>query len=314
MRKMNILIATLMLTAASTIPAHAESSLFQFLRYNSSARGAGLAGCMVSMREDPAAFYFNPATIYTVKEKPASLTFLKHVLDINSGNASYIKNFDDVGVLAASVSFLSYGTFDRANQNGIVTGTFGGNNLAFGITYSNILDTNLYYGVTLKFIHTSIEDLSSAALATDVGIYYQLPDNRTNFGVSILHAGGQITKYNGITERLPTDIRIGMNHRLRGLPMLFNISLHHLADQTPTFFEKFRNIAVAGELYLGEYIQLRLGYDNEVRNQTAAESSKGLSGFTGGLGIRHDAFQLDYGLVQYGSAATLHRFSVNFEI
>lgn len=314
MRKIIILFAALMLAAAVPENARAGQSLFQFLRYNSSARGAGLAGCMVSMPEDPAAFYFNPASIYTVKEKPFSLTFLKHVLDINSGNASYIRKFEDLGVFAASVGFLSYGSFDRADNNGLITGSFGGNNLAFGVSYSNILDSNFYYGVTVKFIHTSIDDLSAAAIATDVGFLYRLPDGRTNFGVSVLHAGAQLSKYNGITERLPLDVRLGFNHRLMGLPLLFNMSLHHLADETDSFFEKFRNIAVGGELYLGDYIQLRLGYDNQVRNQTAAESSKGLSGFTGGLGIRHSAFQLDYGLVQYGSAATLHRFSVNFEL
>ena len=49
-------------------------SPFQFLRYVSGARAAGLSGAFVSMTNDATALFFNPATISTVEEKPASVT------------------------------------------------------------------------------------------------------------------------------------------------------------------------------------------------------------------------------------------------
>lgn len=282
----------------------ADYSPYQFLRLQSSARSAGLAGCFVSMPNDASALYFNPATISTVENKRFSATFLKHVLDINSGLVSYIKPIEDIGVFAASVSYINYGSFDRADNTGRKNGTFGAGDLSFAATYSNILDTNLYYGVSLKYIVVSIENESTSSLAVDAGILYRLKDERTNIGLSVLHAGTQLSKFGGTTESLPLDIRAGINHRLKGLPLLVNLTFHHLADNSDSFFDKFKNFALGGELYIGEYVMLRLGFDNQVRRMTSIESDKKLSGFSGGLGIKANDFTFDYGAAIFGTGAT----------
>lgn len=292
----------------------ATTSPFQFLRYNGSARSAALAGCMVSMPGDPSALFYNPATIATVNDKKFSVTFLKHVLDINSGNVSYIRDYEGLGTFAGSVVYTNYGSFDAADEYGNINGTFGANDLAFQGTYANKLDSNLYWGATLKLLYINIENESSFGFAVDAGILYLLPDGRTNIGASVLHVGSQIVAYHDIFESLPLDVRLGVNHRLEGLPLLVNFSLHHLADQTDEFFDKFRNFAVAGELYLGESIQVRLGYDNQVRTLTTPSTDRGFSGLSAGAGFRSDNFDIDYGLAQYGSSAILHRFSVRLDL
>lgn len=141
-----------------------------------------------------------------------------------------------------------------------------------------------------------------------------IPDKRTNIGLSILHVGSQVTTLENKKESLPLDIRLGINHRLRGLPLLVNFSLHNLADETESFFDKFLNLSIAGEFYFGEYVRLRLGYDNHIRRLTAPTSDKRLSGFTGGVGIQTDLFNLDYGIAQMGNAALLHRFTLGLEL
>lgn len=298
----------------SNIAIAATTSPFQFLRYNGSARGAALAGCMVSMPGDPNSLFYNPATIATVNDKKFSVTFLKHILDINSGNVSYIRDFADLGTFAGSVVYTNYGSFDAADEYGNITGTFGANDLAFQGTYANELDSNLYWGATLKLLYVNIENEASFGFAVDAGILYLLPDGRTNIGASVLHVGSQIVAYNDIFESLPLDVRLGVNHRLEGLPLLVNFSLHHLADETDEFFDKFRNFSVAGELYLGESIQVRLGYDNQVRTLTTPSTDRGFAGLSAGAGFKSDNFDIDYGLAQYGNAAILHRFSVRLDL
>ena len=291
----------------------AGTTPYQFLRYNSSARSAGLANCFVSMTGDPSGVFFNPATISTVTDKHFSATFLKHILDINSGNVSYIKNFENIGTTAASVAYTSYGSFDYADRYGARNGTFSANDLLFSVTYSNRLDTNLYYGASLKFLYANIEKYYSTALAVDAGIIYQLPQYRTNIGFSVLHAGMQLSKFQEVSESLPLDIRLGVNNRLKGLPLLVNLSFHHLADDVDNFFERFLNFSVAGELYIGQYIDVRLGYDNNVRQMTTIENDRGFSGISGGLGIKTKYFNFDYGLAINGTAALLHRFTIGME-
>lgn len=299
--------------SASSALYSSTTTPFQFLRFNESARAAALAGCFVAMPEDAGAVFFNPATISTVKEKHFSTTFLKHILDINSGNVAYIKNYEDVGTFAGAISFTSYGSFDYADQFANRNGTFGAVDMMLSGSYSNELDSNLYYGVSAKFFMVTLEKYSTTGFAVDAGLIYMMPEKRTNIGLSILHAGTEITTIGGENEGIPLDIRAGFNHRLRGLPLLINFSFHHLADRTDNFFDKFMNFSIAGEIYLGNYVQARVGYNNQIRKETSPSTDRGLSGFSGGVGVKTKDFNIDYGAAQIGKSALLHRFSLSLD-
>ena len=312
MRKIIILIVLITLLAVNL--AYSIDSPFNFLRYQSNARNAALAGAGIALTNEISSLYLNPALISTVEDKQLQATFLKHILDINSGNIVYIHKHE-LGTFAASAGFTSYGSFDYADKVGNRDGSsFSASDISFGLSYSNQLDTNLFYGATLKYIYSGIEEVSASAIAVDAGLIYLMPDNRTKIGLSILNAGTQIAKISNESESLPLDVRIGFNHRLRGLPLLFNFSFHHLADETDSFFSKFKSFSVGGEFYLGKIILLRVGYDNQIRSFTDAEVDKGLTGFSGGVGILLEDINIDYGFSRYGSAANLHRFSISVNV
>jgi long-subunit fatty acid transport protein len=122
----------------------AQSRVFQFLQLNASARAAALSGAFNAVADDPNAVFFNPASLATLEKRKVGFTFLKHVLDINSGLATYADNGQSFGYWSGSVLFTSYGSFDRANNQGVVSGSFSGSDIAFMGTYSNFLDSTLY--------------------------------------------------------------------------------------------------------------------------------------------------------------------------
>ncbi len=285
------------------------NSPYNFLRIIGSARSAGLSGAMLTVEDDPSSLFFNPATLQTVSDNALSATFLKNVLDINSGNIIY--NFGDSfedGKLAASINFTNYGSFEYSDLFSR-SGSFSGNDITAGVTYSNMIDSNIYYGITPKLVFFSLENSNSLAFALDFGILYKLKDDRTNIGFSILHTGTQITRLGNNTENLPTDVRIGFNHRLKGLPILINLSLIRLADQTDNFGQKFRNIVAGVELNLSKYLDLRFGLDNQIRSNIAQSNDKGISGFSLGFGLKLEDFNIDYGYGQYTPVTALHRFT-----
>lgn len=300
------------------IQLYSNTSPFQSLRFMGSARATGLSGCFEAITNDPTSVFFNPASISTIEKKNFSTTFFKHVLDINSGQVVYIlpekQKWAEDGVIGASISYNSFGSFDYADNNGNLNGTFGANDLSMAVTYSNELDSNFYYGVSAKMLFLNIEKANSFAFAMDAGVIYMLPEKRTNIGISILHLGSQFTSLDGTKESLPLDVRAGVNHRLRGLPLLFNFSLHHLADRTDNFFDRFISFSLGGEFYFGDYVRVRLGYDNQIRRFTAPSNDKKFSGFSGGVGIQSEYFNFDYGIAQIGNSALLHRFSIGLEI
>lgn len=314
MAKRNVIFAILLMFLLNGSYLLANTSPFEILRSSKSARAAGLGGCFVAMPNDPGALFVNPATISTVDARNFSATFFKHVLDINSGQVSYLTPYEDYGNFAASVNFTSYGSFDYADKNGDLNGTFSGSDVTMGLSYSNELDSNLYWGATAKVIYMSLEDASSMAFAIDAGIIYQLPEKKTNIGLSILHVGTQITKFEDYSEDLPMDIRLGINHRLEGLPLLVNLSFHHLADDEDSFFDRFLSFSIGGELYLGKNLDVRLGYDNKLRRDTSPESDKKYAGFSAGVGIKLEQIDIDYAMTQVGTAALLHRIGLRLKI
>lgn len=301
----------IMLTASYTITF--AQSPFDFIQLGISARSAGLGGAFTSMSKDQTALFFNPGTLATVETSAVSATFMKHVLDISSGMATYTlpveKNSSER--IAISAVYTTYGSFDRTDEFGSVTGTFSANNVGLMGTYSNELDTTLSYGVTAKLMYATLDDVASSALAVDAGVLYRMPASRTNIGFSILNVGTQLSTFEGITDRMPIDVRLGINHRLRGLPLLLNFSFHHLADNADAFFDRVGNFSIGGEFILSKVLDLRIGYDNYVRNATSIQGQRRFSGFAAGVGVRTAYVQIDYGVSALGTAGSIHRLTLH---
>lgn len=303
-------ICLLMLTSFGITVAQ---SPFDFIQLGISARSAGLGGAFTSISKDQTALFFNPGSLATVESSAVSATFMKHVLDISSGMATYTlpveKNSSER--IAISAVYTTYGSFDRTDEFGSVTGSFSANNVALMGTYSNELDTTLSYGVTAKFMYATLDDLASSAIALDAGVLYRMPASRTNIGFSILNIGTQLSTFEGITDRMPIDVRLGINHRLRGLPLLLNFSLHHLADDADVFFDRIGNFSIGGEFILSKVLDLRIGYDNYVRNASSIQGQRRFSGFAAGVGVRTAYVQIDYGVSALGTAGSIHRLTLH---
>ncbi|MCX6155380.1 MAG: PorV/PorQ family protein [Candidatus Kapabacteria bacterium] len=304
----------LVILISFTFQVFSYQSPYYFLRTTTGARSTGLAGSFVSIAGDITGLFFNPASIYTVEDKKFEVTFFKNVVDINSGNAAYLFNLGNGAKLATAAEFTNYGSFQGADNSGIKTSEFSSNDVCMTVVYSDILDSNLYYGVGLELLYNNIEKYSSTAFAANGGLFYRLKDKRTTLGLSILHAGMQISKFNGYSEKLPLDIRLGVSNRLRGLPLLINFSFNHLADSANKFFDKFLNFSLGGEFYFGKYLQVRAGYDNQYRRFTSSQADKKLAGFCAGIGLNFEKFNFDYGVAAEGSTEYLHKFSIYFNL
>ena len=303
----------------------AQRGLYSFLRNDASARSAALAGSFVAVHDDPVSLFYNPAGIASAEDNQLSVTFFKHVQDINSGFVVYNTSLQTLGVQSSSpaakgsvalgVNYVNYGTFQRLDRNGAPAGaSFGGGDIAFSVGYANELDSNWFYGVAVKYINNRLENVSAGALAVDAGMLYRIPKANVNIGLSVLNAGVQVATVNGSQEALPLDVRLGVNHRLRGLPLLLNLTFTRLADNVPVFTDRLLNFAIGGEFYFGSAVRVRIGYDNQRRRELAADAQPRLAGFSGGVGIALEKFSFDYALTALGMPGDVHRFSLNVRL
>lgn len=290
--------------------AYAQET-FKFLQLDQSPRASALAGSFVSNNDDPNVIFYNPAGIAYLKDSPVSFSFVKHLLDINSAAFAYSRNFEGIGRFGAAVQYINYGSFDGRTIDGIETGEFGAGEFAAIIGYSNLLGENFYYGANVKFIFSGIADRSSTGLAADLGLHYSIPEERWNFGFSILNLGSQISKYYSYSEKLPLDIRFGFSKTLLHFPLTFFASLNKLNGEYDSFGERFQQFTFGGEFRLSSVVKLRLGYDNEKRKEFKIGGTAGLAGLNLGVGILISNYNFDYSFSSFGEVGAIHRIGIS---
>lgn len=297
--------------ASATVACGQSNTVYSFLRYDVGARAAAMAGSFVSVTNDPATLFYNPAGIPTQDVPRGSVGFFKHLLDINAGYAVYSQEIPEIGYFAAGIQYTNYGSFDETDDLGNTLGTFSASDLAITVGYGGTLEENLYYGGAVKFIHSSIAGYGSSGAAADAGILYVIPQSHLALGASIRNLGAQLSTFAGVNERLPIDFTLGASVVPRGLPLLLNLNFHKLNEDPGGFIDRFRTFTVGGEFTLSRVLQLRFGYNNEQRKDLKTGTTAGLAGFSAGLGITVADYRVDYALSSLGTIGNLHRVSVS---
>jgi hypothetical protein len=322
--------AATLLTVALTLASGTVASLhaqvprvYDFLRFYSSARSAGMAGTFLTVTGDAAAMHDNPAALSTIDTSQVAFTFFKHLLDINSGSLQLATNWEEIGHVGIEVDYTNYGSFDRTSKLGQVDGDFGAGDLAFSVGWASDLGEGFKAGIVGKAIFNSIADSGSSALALDAGLLYVDTASRLNIGLSILNLGSQISSHGAENEALPLDLRLGVSHELRGLPLLIALNLNRLLDdpvdavkdpEDARALDRFLSFSVGGEFRISKPIRLRLGWDNRVRQDVPTGRSPGLSGLSAGFGVLVDDYRFDYALNSLSTLGLIHRVTINVKL
>lgn len=294
-----------------TVTNSFAQNVFEFLRTDMNPRSAALGGSFISNHDDPNVIFYNPAGLKLLSNSPASFSFTKHLLDINLASVSFSKEFDNIGRFGAGIKYINYGSFTETDENGNKGSDFNASELAFIIGYANSLDENFYYGTNVKFIYSGIAGYSSTAAAFDVGLHYNIPSQELNIGISLNNIGSQLSTYLNTKEDLPFDMGFGISKKLEHLPLRLSLDFHKLNMERDNFGQRFKAFSVGAEFSLSKVLSLRLGYENEKRNDLKIGTFAGLAGFNIGLGAKINEYNFDYAYSSMGQIGSLHRIGVS---
>jgi long-subunit fatty acid transport protein len=283
---------------------------YDFLRVDMSARAAALGGSFVTNNDDVDVLFYNPAGMSFLEKDPVSFSFVKHLMDINLFSLAYSTEFENIGRFGSAIKYINYGSFDEADEFGNRTGEFSAGELAFILGYTNEFSENFYYGANAKVIYSSIADESSSAIALDLGINYEIPNQKLNLAAAVLNLGTQLSSYIDTKEDLPLDVTIGISKRLENLPVRLSLDFHQLNKDRDELYQHLKGFSVGAEFYLSEVFTLRFGYDNEKRSDLKVGSSSGIAGFNGGLGVKVSEYSFNYGYSSLGSIGAMHRIGL----
>lgn len=306
MRKIRILLLSLLFI--QFLPA--QDNTFEFLRLHSSPRAEALAGNFITNTDDPSVMFYNPAGIFSLEKNPVSFSFLNYLADIKVLDAAFSTEFEGIGRFGVAIKYLNYGDFIKADASGNKLGDFGVNDLALLVGYGYQLHKNFNIGANAKFIYSKIDDASSTGLAVDLGAQYFIRETNWVIAFSVLNLGSQISEYYSVSEDLPLDIRLGVSKKLEHLPFKFYFSFIKLNKDVDNFGDRFKNFTFGGELFLGKALTVRLGYDNQKREDLKIGTSTGLAGYSLGVGLKVKEYKIDYAFSSHGSVPSVHRFGI----
>lgn len=302
---------------------------FPFIDLQYNARGAGLGGDFISVRDaDVNLGSANPSLLNS--EMNEAIAFNQSLLagGINYGMVAY--GYDlPFGTMATYIKYVSYGKFDRTAVNGVNEGTFSPFEMVAGTGIGKTLNKRLSVGANVNFVYSQLETYS--AFGGFIDLAGSLRDDEKGYLVTALvkNAGIQFDPYykGGKRSALPTEFQMAASYKLPHAPFRVSILAHHLNTWDLTYndpnaeptvdaltgdtipvpkagvIEKLgRHFTIQLETIIAKKIHLRTGFDYQRRKELGLASRPGAAGLSFGLGLYFRKFSLDYGFVIYSRA------------
>ena len=314
-------------------------NVYEFLNLPQSARVTALGDYLINPVDDDVALAFgNPALLSDSTHRQISFNHILHFSGIQHGFFNYGHTLEKLDLnLHGGIKYVSYGSFDLADETGTLSGTFKASELALVFGASRRLNERISAGINLNLINSRFESYSSFGVAVDLaGLYYN-EEKQSSLTFIFKNVGAQISTYDGSRDDIAFDIQVGYSKKLAHLPFRFSIIAHDLHRWNLRFDNPndvvdnplgdnpepskigqeidnlFRHFVFNGEFLLGprQNLRLRVGYNHQRKKELAVDAFRSLGGFSYGFGIKVKKFRIDYGHSKYHLAGGVHHFSIS---
>ncbi len=312
--------------------------IFNFLNVSTSARQAALGGEVLTLYDDVNQPLWNPSTVNKQMDNKIAVNYVDFLADINYGSLTFAHLINRrFGTLHAGITYVNYGKFITADENGIETGTFQASNISFSVGYAyRIPKSNYYVGTNLKLITAAIENYTSHGAALDMGLTYYNDLKPFIFTAVVRNVGYQITTFDANREPLPLEIAVGASYKSKNVPVqwhatLGNLQKWNITEKNPSDSETdfdgvttndkgsilgntFRHFAIGAEFFPKKNFNLRLGYNFRRARELRLTESRTFAGFSFGFGLRMRKFKLNYAFTKYHPASNTNTFSLKIDL
>ena len=334
-------IITIVLLLRSLLSGGQEggNSVYEFLNLTNSARVASLGGNMMAIAEnDLNIAYHNPSLLKPTMNNHFVLNYVNYFTDINYGYVSYSRSYENIGSFAAGIHYINYGTFDRADEVGNLTGKFHASEYAFNLMYSKSIDSSFSYGINLKPVISILDVYKSYGLLADAGLSYVSDDQLFAGAIVVKNIGSQIKPYREKHyEPIPFEIQAGLSKKLAHAPFRLSLVVEHLEkydlsydkpeenindlfnDENPeknNFVKEhadkiMRHVVFGVEIIPMPNFHVNLGYNYRRRQELKIDSRSYTVGLSWGFGIKISKFHISYGRATYHLAGASNHFSLS---
>lgn len=296
-----------------------------FLKIEAGARGIAMGGSQVAAANDASALFWNPAGIGFIHKNSFHFTYNQWIADINHNFVAIALPLGSIGSVGLSLTSLSYGDMEEttiAEPEG--TGNmFSANDFAVGISYAKQLTDKFVAGITIKYVHQKIWDLSASGICFDVGTVFKTPFKGVSFGMLITNFGQNLA-FDGQQlirkDKEYNDITMTSRYETEGfqLPLAFKIGVAYevISSEESTLLLAVDGVHPNDNL---EYANLGAEYvwSNMVALRGGYKINTDIQGFSAGAGFNFDfggvAAKLDYAYSALEYFDGVHRFSIGID-
>ena len=335
-----IIISGLLLTTLVKGQTLGGNSVFNFLKLPNTPQLTGLGGVNVSQTSNDVGMAFsNPALLTANMHTQMNAVFNSMYAGIATYHLSLGYHSPQLNTnFLWGLHYFSYGDLQQTDASGNVLGNLKPTDWVMQVSASRSYLQKWNYGAALKFINSNYGEYRSNGIAADVGVLFH--DSATLFSASVVakNMGFQLKQYTeGSGEDLPFDLVAGISKRLQHAPFGFSITAHHLhqfdiryndtafnndngfepanSNSHFTFDKIFRHFVIATQIYIGDYLEVSIGY-NHLRRQelNIGNSGNGLNGFSLEVGALFKKIQIRYARAYYQNNTAYNQFGLNLAL
>ena len=300
----------------------------QYLKIGIGGRANALGGAYVSIASDLTSLYWNPSGLADIKSISTNFSYTQWFAGFGHSFGAISLPLGENFVSALSITSFNSDkmmmtTVERQND----AGQFSVNDVAVAGTVSGYLTDQFSFGITFKYLNSSISNLSSSGIGFDVGTMYNTGIQGIKLGFAILNLGTQ-QKYSGqdlqSTKKLFEQLRAAPLD-VQYLSTNYNIPLIFRAGATTDIInEEDNRLLVAADFITTSDIpeQLALGAEYTWNNLLSLRGGYVLGqnqfGLSGGVGINYigGGFkgQIDYSISPTVNIGLINRISVGLSL
>lgn len=300
-----------------------------FLQIGLGARAVSLGEAASANASDLSGVYWNPSLAAQNSGHQAYFSHVQWFADIDLNYGAAMLDFNEMGKFGIMFSSLNTDQMEVTTElfpegTGAV---FTAQDLMIGLFYSRALTDRFNIGGAIKYINSTIWNMSASAIALDFGLTYKTPFEPLTLGMSLSNFGSEMKMAGSdLAIRFDPDLTVGGNNdgvpafqntRSWDLPVIFRVGLAYNVVHTdehsllllgdvlyPSSQENLINTGIEYG-FLGRYF-IRGGY-----RQLLIDDAEG--GLTLGAGVNVYNIIVDYAYSDRGNLDYVQYFSVGIK-
>ena len=170
--------------------ARAGSDAMPFLKLDSGARAAALAGAYCASGDDALSVFYNPAGAAVAARKEFVFSHTEWLQGIRHESLGYVHPLSRNSTVFGSANMLVSGEMVKFNAAGSSVGSFSANDYAFGGGFASALGRRFYGAIGMKLFYQKADGNGATGWGGDAGLLKLYEDFR--FGFSASNIGGRL--------------------------------------------------------------------------------------------------------------------------